>query len=364
MQDLFQVHGWLREHFPQHPHIYFGVSGTTLLHEALKTEGRTLVIMPAFICPGLSEMAARAGKQVIHIDSDPQTLHPDLAQLETQLACQDASETIVLIDHTFGYPFPGLAGLRRKFPQLLIIEDCARGLGTRINGHFPGRHADWILLSMYKTILGSTKGAVLLTRTPVPLTDGRSTRATLRERAATIRPVRFIHDLWKRRHPDFGARPSGLISPEWAPEYGFPSDLSMSRFADELRDFDMRASVRRSIAGELIDRLSLIPNIQCIASATKCHSANHFVSFTVRPDKMRDRILTALHGKGFFLYRTWNVVPAHYRRFSGTFPSEHRGSEYLADHIVHVSVNLFVDCKQHRQLIPALSDVVLQCCKG
>ncbi len=305
MQDLFQVHGWLREHFPQHPHIYFGVSGTTLLHEALKTEGRTSVIMPAFICPGLSEMAARAGKQVIHIDSDPQTLHPDLAQLETQLACQDASETIVLIDHTFGYPFPGLAGLRRKFPQLLIIEDCARGLGTRINGHFPGRHADWILLSMYKTILGSTKGAVLLTRTPVPLTDGRSTRATLRERAATIRPVRFIHDLWKRRHPDFGARPSGLIS-----------------------------------------------------------SANHFVSFTVRPDKMRDRILTALHGKGFFLYRTWNVVPAHYRRFSGTFPSEHRGSEYLADHIVHVSVNLFVDCKQHRQLIPALSDVVLQCCKG
>src|SRR5258706_14065024 len=155
MQEFLRIRDWLREHFPQHPHIYPGVSGATLLHEALKTQTRTSVVMPAFICPSLSEMAARAGKQVVHIDADPLTLHPDMARLVKHLARQNASETVLLIDHSFGYSLPGLASLRQMFPRLLIIEDFARALRAKIRGQFPRRHAGWRLLLLDKTILAS-----------------------------------------------------------------------------------------------------------------------------------------------------------------------------------------------------------------
>ncbi len=348
MQEFLRIRDWLREHFPQHPHIYPGVSGATLLHEALKTQTRTSVVMPAFICPSLSEMAARAGKQVVHIDADPLTLHPDMARLVTHLARQNASETVLLIDHSFGYPLPGLASLRQMFPRLLIIEDCARALGAKICGQFPGRHADWLLLSMYKTILGSRNGAILLTREPIALTDGRSMRATAREWAATIPPFRWIHDSWKRRHPDFGPRRNGLLSPDWTPEYGIPSDLCVARFGAELQHFEARASARASFAGELTDGLSQIPSIECVQIASGCQSAHHFVSFTLRKEGGRDRMLTGLHRKGFFLYRTWDIVPAHYHGFS------------LAEHIVHVPVNLFLNSRQRDRLVPAIRTLVLE----
>lgn len=359
-RELFRVLGWLRERFPHHPYVYFGLSGATLLYEALKTQTRESIVLPAYICPKLSAVAVRAGKRLIHLDADRLTQLPNMAQLETYLACQDASDTVVLIDHSFGYPFPGLTILRRKFPKLLVIEDCARALGVRICGRFPGEQSDWILFSMYKTIRGSSNGAVLLTNTPIPLRAGRRVSATVRERVATIAPLRFIHSVLQRTRPDFRPQLSDLTLPEWTPKYGLPSELCMARFAAELKEFEPRASMRSAISEELTDSLSRVDGIKCIKAVEGCQSAGHFVSFNIRKRQTRDQILARLRKKGLFLSPGWYAVPAHYHSFSETFPSGHASSEHLAEHIAHIPVSLFLSSKQRRRLVPELCDLILE----
>lgn len=356
-REVSAVQGWLHERFPHQPHVYFGLSGTTLLYEALKAQTRMSVVLPAFICSNLSEAAVRARKHVAHIDADRHTQLPATAHLEAHLAGQDVSDIVLLVDHSFGYPFPDLIRLRRRFPKLLIIEDCARALGVQIRGQFPGDYSDWVLFSMYKTIPGSSNGAILLTNTPIPMRNGQRVSASMRERVATIGPLRFIyHELQRRTAPDFRSRISSLEnSPKWDPAYGLPSRLCTARFAAELKDLERQASRRSSIANELTDRLCQA-GIECIKPAEGCQSAGHFVSFRTPNRHARSELLTRLHRKGLFVQRTWDVVPAHYPSFRETFPSGQSNSEHLAERMGHIRVSLYLNSHRRRRLVEEIRD--------
>jgi len=351
-----RVEGWLRERFPHHPYIYFGVSGTTMLHEALKSQSRTWVVLPGFRCPKISAAAACAGKRLIHIDADRRTELPDIAQLLRSLASRDASHTAVLIDHSFGYPFPAIARLRKEFPKLLIIEDLARALGVRIKGQYPGEHSDWILLSMYKTVPGSRNGAVLLSTAPLPLSEGPRVPATLRERVARMEPLRSIYCVLQRgTSGEFRSRLGQLelSFPDWSPTYGFPSDLCLSRFGTDLMRIDNQVAILSSIAEELTADVSAA-GFNCIAAAPGCQSAGHFVSFEVRQQHGRDQVLTRVCKKGLFIARSYDIVSAHYRSFQETFPAGHSNSEYFAEHMAHIRVALYTRTKRRRRLVGEL----------
>jgi len=73
--------------------------------------------------------------------------------------------------------------------------------------------------------------------------------------------------------------------------------------------------------------------------------------------QIRDSVLTMLHKKGLFLSRTWDLLPAHYLCFSGTFPWGHAGSRRLGETIAHVPVNLFLSAKRCRNLVRTLSEL-------
>jgi dTDP-4-amino-4,6-dideoxygalactose transaminase len=351
------IEGWLREHFPRQPHIYFGLSGATLLSEALQSENRKVVVLSAFLCPSLSLMAQRAGKRTIHVDADPHTLLPDQGQLELCLSRQDPRDTVLLMDHSFGFPFSDLMGIRRRFPDLLVIEDCARALGAQIGGAFPGEYADWVLLSMYKTVRGSQNGGVLLTKNPVEMRNGGRASATLRERAATVPAFRLVYDFLKRARPEFAPRRGGLPAPEWTPAYGLPSEVCMGRFAEELRDFGLRAALRHAIADELSGSVSEIPGIESIRAAPGCRPAGQFVSFRMTSREARDSTLTRLHKRGLFLSRTWDLLPAHYGCFAGTFPWGNAGSRQLGETVAHIPVNLFLSGKARRTVMRTLGEL-------
>ena len=348
---------WLRERFPRQPYIYFGLSGATLLHEALKSTWRGSVVLPAFICPSISAMAAGARKGLIHVEADQSTLLPDPRRLDQCVADQDPSDTVVLIDHSFGYPFTGVADLRRNNRNLLIIEDCARSLGVTIGNRHPGEHSDWVLLSMYKTVLGSRNGAILLSKEPLPLRDGRRVRAGLRERAAGNRALRSAYDLWRRRHPLTGRDSAGLQSPGWIPQYGLPGDLCMRRFEDEILHFEKRASSDSVIAGELRDSLEQMDGIEPVRSMAGGRPADHFVSFRIVDAERRRHIVRALHRQGLFLSITWDLVPAHYACYAGTFPGGSTVSRDLAGQILHIPVRSFQDKGKRSRLIRLLRDL-------
>jgi dTDP-4-amino-4,6-dideoxygalactose transaminase len=333
-----------------------------MLHDALKSQSQTWVVLPGFLCPNISAAAACAGKQLIHIDADRRTELPDMAQLLSSLASRDASDTALLIDHSFGYPFPAIARLRKEFPQLLIIEDIARALGARINGQYPGEHSDWILFSMYKTVPGSSNGAVLLSNIPLPISQGQRVPTTLRERVARIEPLRSIYRVLRRGTSDGFRSRLGQLElrfPDWSPTYGFPNDLCLSRFAAELMKLDNQAPIRSAIAEELTDSLSQA-GINCTEAAEGCQSAGHFVSFGVRQQQGRDQVLTRLCKKGLSIGRSWDIVSAHYRTFHETFPAGHSNSEYLAEHMAHIRVSLYPRTKQRRCLVSELRELAAE----
>jgi dTDP-4-amino-4,6-dideoxygalactose transaminase len=352
---LRDVEDLLREHFPRQPYIYFGVSGTTLLHEALKSQSRMCVVLPGFICANVSAAAALSGKQTIHIDADQRTQLPDIAQLRWCVERLDASDTTVLIDHSFGNPFPALADLRSSFPQLLIIEDCARALGSQVGGQNPGEHSDWILLSMYKTIPGCIHGAVLMSVSPLPMSHTERVATTFRELVSKIKPLRSIYRGFQRvGSRELKSRVCEVSTfPEWIPSYGFPDDLCLSRFASELRNLHSQARVRRAIAAELTDGLSQA-GIGCIKVAEGCRSAGHFVSFQSPQQHRRDLLLSRLRKQGLPIGLSWDIVSAHYRDFQDTFPAGRFNSEYLAEHMVHIRVPLYATKKLRQRLFNQL----------
>jgi dTDP-4-amino-4,6-dideoxygalactose transaminase len=351
------VRGWLREQFPSHAHIYFGVSGTTLLYDVFRNQPRTTVVLPAFVCPTISAAAALAGKRVVHIDANKHTQLPEVADVATCLAGLDESDTVLLVDHSFGFPFTGLPALRRKFPRLLIIEDYARALGLKVGGHAPGEFSDMVLLSMYKSIAGSRNGSVLLSIPPVRVEEGQRLRPTLRERVATVPVLRYVYHKVQRIYGS--ETPSRAVEtnfPEWSPQYGWPSDLCSARFFRELTEIETRGLMRRAIAEELTDSLSSV-GIECVRAAHGYQPAGNFVSVNLGNSHTRDLALTKLSKKGLFVAKTWDSIPAHFRSFEDTFPFGCVNSKDLAEQMIHIRVALFSSAVQRRRLVRELQQL-------
>jgi dTDP-4-amino-4,6-dideoxygalactose transaminase len=347
----------MREQFPRHPHVYFGVSGTTLLSEAFQQQPRSTVVMPAFICPNISTAAVTAGKRVIHVDAARHTQLPDPAQLDTCLASLDESDTVLLIDHSFGYPFANLPALRRRFPKLLIVEDYARALGVKLGGTSPGASADLILFSMYKTTSGSSNGAVLLSTIPLRIEEGPKLAPTVRERVATIPPLKYAYHLMQRfRGSDIRPRSGDADFPQWKPEHGLPNELCCARFFAELTKTETRGPERRAIAEELTANLTK-SGIDCIQATEGHQSAGNFVSVRLGKPNTRDLVLSKLCKKGLFVGRTWDIIPMHFRAFDNTFPYGYANSKYLAEEMIHIRLALFSNAAQRRRLVEELREV-------
>jgi dTDP-4-amino-4,6-dideoxygalactose transaminase len=343
VRDLDRLAGMLRDRFPEHPHVYIGLSGATLLHDALKQENRSSLVVPAFLCPSLSAMALAAGKGVTHIDSSDESMHVDAALLETFLEKQSAADTAVLIDHSFGYRCTAFAKLRRRFPNLLIIEDCARALGLNA-----GTDSDWILFSMYKTIRGSHNGGILLSRTPLRLAMGARLVTTIRERTARIPAVRAAYDFLQRfREPSIPPLPP---VPAWTPQRGVPGEICVSRFVAELENCERGLRDRANAAAEIQQALGL-GQIN-VGEMNKVESSAHFVTFRVSLN--RDLLLRRLRRHGFFVSGTWTRVPSDYTAFSGTFPFGSRASIEWSRSVVHIPVSHFLKQKSRAHLLDIL----------
>lgn len=349
---------WAAAEYPDLPHIAYGRSGATLLLDALQQEGRRTIILPAFTCPELPAMAMRAGLRLLHVDVDRHTLHCNADQLTDCLAGEDHRKTVLLVDHTFGYPMTGLIKLRQAYPELLIIEDCVRALGSEIGGRPVGHHGDWVLFSMYKTTVGNDHGALLLTRTPYAIRSGPAPSLTIQQWAAGIGVLRLAHGAVKRFRPDFSPARQDEEGPFWAAMPGVPNRLSRRRFERQLTHLATDRARRSTAADEIQDGLRSIDAVQFIRQAPGSRHSSFYLSFIVGGEGRRDALVTTLHRKGLFLAWAWNAVPALYRSFANTFPYGASESLFLADHICHVPLEKYVSLNRRRALIDALRDAL------
>ncbi len=347
--------GWLQSTFPDHPYHAIGVSGAALLYELLRREPRGTLILPAFTSYTLSGAATAAGKRVLHIDADPATLHMRTDLLDQAIVSAGAENSIVLIDHTCGHPFPGIAALRQRHPEVRIVEDCVRALGGTSGGAPLGSEGDWTLLSLYKTTAGNLNGAILLSRTPLDLPVEAPHPVRLKQRVAGIRAVRRLHQRFKGGPFSAPNRERGALI--WSPKRGAPNALCLQRFEHWLRYLPQRVEAQRSAAASIEEGLRDLPGLTPIEEAPDCESAAHFVSFTVSQGGDRNAFLAEMHRRGCALERTWHVVPSFYRGFAATFPFGSAGSEFLADHVIHIPVADYLDARRLERLIAALREV-------
>lgn len=334
---------WCRAAYPELPHVYAGESGTGLLFHALRQERRSTVVLPAFITPQLSAMVRMAGKRLIHIDVDPRTLHPIPTLLDDCLKGLASEDTVVLLDHPMGYPLAWIAGVRRRYPGVLVIENCARALGGQIDGSSVGREGDWTLLSLYKTTPLNSSGALLLTRSPYRIEPGPPAPLTLRQRAAMFPFAQSLYSRTaalrgrRRAAPEYGKTEDTLEAPHWTPEICAPDALCQSRF---LREAGRAARLReqRAEAAYALRRMltEAGPTVTFVRALPRAKPATHFLTFLVPEEVDRDALLTALAADGLPLRRLWHDVPAQFSCFDDTFPFGSAGALQLADRVVHI----------------------------
>lgn len=352
-----QLDAWAADEFPHLPYVRYGTSGATLLMDALGQQTRRTIVLPAFICPELPAMAQRAGLRVVHVDMDRNTLHMHPEKLASCLRLEPEQETVLLVDHAFGYPATDIGMWRQRHPGLLIIEDCVRALGSAIDGHPVGHTGDWVLFSMYKTTVGNNHGAILLTRSPLREESAPAVPESVMQWAAGIGSLRALYQMSKRFRTDFGPAPRDAAAVTWSPWSGAPNRLALQRFAHQLEHLAIDREHREAAGREIAEALRDLQALRLVQVADRGRTSSFYLSFTVTPAARRDRLITMLHRQGLFLVWAWNVVPAFYRAFAGTFAYGSAESVFLADHVCHVPLAEYVSSGRRRRLIRALRAV-------
>lgn len=142
-------------------------SGTTALTAALRAvlEDRpgAPVAMPAYACYDLATVAHGAGAPVFLYDVDPQTLSPDLGQLEAGLRRGAAA---VVVAHLYGYPVDVSEVIRLAAATgggAVVIEDAAQAAGATLHGRPAGSLGSLAVLSFSrgKGLTGGSGGALM-----------------------------------------------------------------------------------------------------------------------------------------------------------------------------------------------------------
>ena len=146
-------------------------SGTAAIEASIQHAGLEggRILLPAFICRGTFEdLFGRYDIDPVFVDVDRDSLHIDVDQAQHLLDAIDA----VVVDHAFGQPAP-IETWRRACDahDIVLIEDCARALGTTVRGVQVGAFGDYAIFSCAKTTPLSTGGALVHDDHGIPVRD-------------------------------------------------------------------------------------------------------------------------------------------------------------------------------------------------
>lgn len=138
-----------------------GRIGLLVLLEALGLRPGDEIIVPAYTLRALIELLKGAGYEPVPVDIDPRTLNLDPAAVRRSIG---PATRAILATHLFGRPcdLEALAGIAKR-SGLLLVEDCAQALGSRVGDRPVGAFGDGAILSfdLLKPINTFGGGAVL-----------------------------------------------------------------------------------------------------------------------------------------------------------------------------------------------------------
>lgn len=161
-KEIEKAEKWFCDYFQSNDAVSFN-SGRSALFALLKTFGigeGDEVIIQAFTCVAVADPVIWVGAHPIYVDID-NTLNINPKLLEQ---CITDKTKAIIVQHTFGIPadIQMIKKITQKH-QILLIEDCAHGLGASINDKKIGTFGDAAFFSFGRDkIISSVFGGVAM----------------------------------------------------------------------------------------------------------------------------------------------------------------------------------------------------------
>ncbi len=97
------------------------------------------VILPGYTCVVVSNAVKYTGAKAIYADVNESTLN---IEYDVLVKLINENTKAIVVPHNFGIPTTYLSKLKKEYPDIYIIEDCAHTFGTEINGKKVGTFGD------------------------------------------------------------------------------------------------------------------------------------------------------------------------------------------------------------------------------
>jgi len=148
------------------PHALSLSNGTTALHAALMALGigpQDEVIVPTLTYVASANCVSYTGARPVFVDCEPGTWNISLKDVERVITNRTRA---IMAVHLYGLPcdMEGLMEIAKRH-DLLVVEDCAEAIGSKIAGKHVGGFGDISSFSFYgnKTITTGEGGMVVTT---------------------------------------------------------------------------------------------------------------------------------------------------------------------------------------------------------
>lgn len=143
-------------------------AGRSALHavvQATRRSARDEALLPGYTCVVVPNVFLHLGQPVRYVDLPAGGLNPSLAAWEAAIG---PSTRWVVVPHNFGQASDAVAELRRRHPQVLVIEDVAHAWGgTQPDGARLGTQGHAAFFSFeYSKCLSTGLGGALLVNDP------------------------------------------------------------------------------------------------------------------------------------------------------------------------------------------------------
>ncbi len=270
------IESTLRDYFHV-KHVFLLNSGKTSLYTILRAWNRPgKVIMPAYNCNVVPEAAVFAGYSLRFLDAELETLNVPPQKFVSSLS---DDVTVIFAVSLFGIPYDvqPLKEIAAK-KKILLVEDAASAMGSRIDGRMTGTIGDVGVISFQDTkpISAHTGGAILtdddlLAQKIKTVLEGIRTQkhlwkiyvSTIFRKIATRR---WLYPLTHSVHSIFKGEEMYEIVP--APtqleqdHFTRCSPFSVELIRNQLSMFEKNISRRRKIAAEYQKALKNLPMFQ------------------------------------------------------------------------------------------------------
>jgi len=140
-KDIDRVENWFKNYFHS-PYVYSTNSGRSALYlilQSFEINSGDEIIVQAFSCLAVSEVVKWVNAKPVFVDID-ETLNLDINKLEKSITTKTKA---IIVQHTFGIPaqIETIKKIAQKY-KLILIEDCAHSLGSKINNQNIGSFSD------------------------------------------------------------------------------------------------------------------------------------------------------------------------------------------------------------------------------